>query len=121
LREDVAIMPPGPGLHRELADADRDRLSDDDLVRMAQARLRLVSHLQAQLLADLHAIGQRCDEVTRSDEVERRSWAEAEVAFAMGWTHYAASTQLCLAEETIERLPVVFAALESGVIDQPKA
>ena len=79
-------MPPGPRLASVLAAADRDQLSDDDLVRLAQSQLRLISHLQAQLLASLHAIGQRCDEITRRDEAERRSWAESEVAFAMGWT-----------------------------------
>lgn len=121
LPEEVAILPPGPRLHSELATADRDRLSDDDLVRLAQSRLRLISHLQAQLLADLHTMAQRCDEVTRRDEAERRSWAESEVAFAMTWTHHAASGQLCLAEDAIGRLPAVFAALEAGVIDLPKA
>jgi hypothetical protein len=121
LPDEVAVMPPGPGLHSVLADADRNQLSDDDLVRMAQSRLRLISHLQAQLLADLRAIGQRCDEVTGRDEAGRRSWAESEVAFAMTWTHYAAGTQLCLAEDCVERLPAVFAALEDGSIDLPKA
>jgi hypothetical protein len=122
LPEDLVLMPPGPQLAAVLAGVDRARLSDEDLVRLAQARHRLNAHLQAQLLADLHAIGARSDEaVGRPVDSDARRWAEVEIAFALTWTSRAASGQLGLADDLIDRLPVVFAALDTGEVDIPKA
>jgi hypothetical protein len=122
LPEDLVLMPPGPQLAVVLAGVDRARLSDEDLVRLAQARHRLNAHLQAQLLADLHAIGARSDEaVGRPVDSDARRWAEVEIAFALTWTSRAASGQLGLADDLIDRLPVVFAALDAGEVDIPKA
>jgi hypothetical protein len=121
LPDEVAIIPAGPQLALVLAHTDRASLSDEDLVRLAQARQRLAAHLQAQLLADLYAIGQRSDEILAKDEEGRRHWAECEVAMAMTWTGRAASWQLGLAEDLLERLPAVFAALDAGEIDVPRA
>jgi hypothetical protein len=117
----LAIIPAGPRLAAILAGVDRGSLSDEDLVRLAQARQRLAAHMQAQLLADIHAIGQRTDHLVRADEKERRGWAECEVAMAMTWTSRAAGWQLSLAEDLVDRLPVVFAALDAGEIDVPRA
>ncbi len=121
LPEELALIPAGPQLAAILAGVDRATLSDEDLVRLAQARQRLAAHLQAQLLADIHAIGQRTDDLFRTDEQERRGWAECEVAMAMTWTSRAAGWQLSLAEDLVVRLPVVFAALDAGEIDVPRA
>jgi hypothetical protein len=122
LPEDLVLMPPGPQLAAVLAGVDRARLSDEDLVRLAQARHRLNAHLQAQLLADLHAIGARSDEaVGRPVDSDARRWAEVEIAFALTWTSRAASGQLGLADDLIDRLPAVFAALDAGEVDIPKA
>jgi hypothetical protein len=122
LPEDLVLIPPGPKLDAILAGVDRARLSDEDLVGLAQARNRQVAHLQAQLLADLHAIGQRSDEaVGRPEGSGAGRWAEVEVALAMCWTSRAAGGQLGLADDVIDKLPVVFAALNDGTIDIPKA
>jgi Domain of unknown function (DUF222) len=121
LPEELALIPPGPRLAAILAGIDRDSLSDEDLVRLAQARQRLAAHLQAQLLADIHAIGQRTGDLVGGSEEERRGMGECEVAMAMTWTSRAAGWQLSLAEDLVDRLPVVFAALNSGEIDVPRA
>jgi hypothetical protein len=121
LPDELALIPPGPGLAAILAGVDRDSLSDEDLVRLAQARQRLAAHLQAQLLADIHAIGQRTDHLVGAKEEERRGWAECEVAMAMTWTVRAAGWQLSLAEDLVVRLPAVYAALDAGDIDVPRA
>jgi hypothetical protein len=120
LPDDLALLPPGPALGFLLTDVDRAALDDGDLVRLAQARQRLVSHLQAQLLSDLHAIGQRCDTAIGADPARGR-WAEVEIAFALRWTSRAAANQLGLADDLCDRLPAVHAALNTGVIDVPKA
>jgi hypothetical protein len=119
--DDLALIPAGPQLAAILAGVDRSALSDEDLVRLAQARQRLAAHLQAQLLADTHAIGQRTDDLFRADEQERRGWGECEVAMAMTWTARAAGWQLSLAEDLLVRLPAVYAALDAGEIDVPRA
>jgi uncharacterized protein DUF222 len=121
LPDDLALIPAGPGLAAVLAEVDRAGLSDQDLVRLAQARQRLAAHVQAQLLADVHAMRGRTDEILGADEQGRRGWAECEVGFALTWTRHAAGWQLSLAEELIDHLPAVFVALDSGDIDLPRA
>jgi hypothetical protein len=121
LPDDVAIIPAGLDLAAAVADVDRSSLCDEDLIRLAQARQRLAAHVQAQLLADLHAIGQRTDTVLCDTEQERQDWAETEIAMAMRWTARRAGGQLWLAEQLVGRLPAVFAALDAGEIDVPKA
>ncbi len=119
--DELALIPAGSQLAAILAGVDRSALSDDDLVRLAQARQRLAAHLQAQLLADIHAIGQRTGNLAGGGEEDRRGLGECEVALAMTWTSRAAGWQLSLAEDLVVRLPVVFAALDSGEIDVPRA
>ena len=114
LPDDVAILPAGLDLAAAVADVDRACLSDEDLIRLAQARQRLAAHVPAQLLADLHAIGGRVDRVLCRDEVDRHEWAETEIAFAMTWTRHRAGAQLVFADDLVDRLPAVFAALDAG-------
>jgi Domain of unknown function (DUF222) len=121
LPDDVAIIPAGLDLAAAVADVDRSSLSDEDLIRLAQARQRLAAHVQAQLLADLHAIGQRVDTAMCQTEQERQDWAETEIAMAMTWTARRAGGQLWLADQLVDRLPAVLAALDAGDIDVPKA
>jgi hypothetical protein len=47
LPDELAIIPAGPQLGAVLAGVDRAALSDEDLVRLAQARQRLAAHLRA--------------------------------------------------------------------------
>jgi hypothetical protein len=124
LPEDIAVLPPGPELTVLLASIDRSTLDSDDLVRLARARHRLVAHQQAELLADLHAVAQLPYEGPRppgrDDPPWSNVWAEVECAFAMRWTGRAASGQVTLAWELVERLPAVLDALRAGRIDVPK-
>src|SRR5919199_971896 len=114
-------MPAGLGLAAAVADVDLSALSDDDLIRLLQARQRLVAHAEAQLLADLHAIAQRVDRVLCRTEAQRHEWAETEIGFAMTWTRNRAGAHLCLADQLLDRLPAVFQALDRGELDVPKA
>ncbi|MPZ28401.1 MAG: hypothetical protein GEV12_18830 [Micromonosporaceae bacterium] len=56
LPDDLERVPPGPELAALLAPVDRDGLTARDRVRLAYARNRLASHVQAELLADLCAV-----------------------------------------------------------------
>ena len=53
LPEELEEMAAGAGLAETLEALDRRRLNGYDLVRMMQARARLISHLQAEWLADM--------------------------------------------------------------------
>jgi hypothetical protein len=93
LPEDLENLPPGPELATVLASVDRRALSDKDRVRLVQARNRLVSHMQAQLYADMYAVswGEPPDEdpLTGNPEDGAYSWTETELAFALRWTRVA--------------------------------
>jgi hypothetical protein len=121
--DELATLPAGPELAVRLAAIDRAGLPDRELLRVAQARQRLVAHQQAQLLADLHALATRPGDLglDPDPELERRDWAEVEIAFALRWSAVAAGVQLSLARDMIARLPAVFAALDRGAIDAPRA
>jgi Domain of unknown function (DUF222) len=124
LPEDVEFMAPGPVLAALLDSVDRRALSGGDRLRLAQARNRLVSHLQAQLLEDLYAVSWEeppADGPVAPQQASRYPWAETELAFAMRWTRTAAGGRLEQARELIEDLPAVRAALSAGEIDMPKA
>lgn len=117
-------MLPGPELAVLLAGVDRSGLDADDLLRLAQARSRLVAHQEAQLLADLHAVARKVPDsgpLPGRRDPGKYPWAECEVAFALRWTHSRATGQLAFSDELIDRLPQVFAALSAGLLDVPKA
>lgn len=63
---DLEQLAPGPQLAAVLAAVDRSRLSGGDLTRVAVARNRLAAHVQAELIADLYAVGQEDDTVERA-------------------------------------------------------
>jgi hypothetical protein len=127
LRDELEATPPGVALHTVLAGVDRSGLDAGELLRLAMARQRLIAHQEAQLLADLHAVARTVPEqdVPLPDRISRRAgkypWAEVEAAFAFRWTQGRAVGQFILADEVIDRLPQLFAALDAGVIDVPKA
>jgi hypothetical protein len=62
------------------------------------------AHVQAQLLADLHTIGQRADRQLCRTEQQRHDWAQTEIAFAMTWTRNRAGGQLVLADQLVDGL-----------------
>jgi hypothetical protein len=106
-----------------LASVDREALSSKDRVRLLQARNRLAAHVQGELYADLYAISRAepVDEQDSRDPEQPYPWATAEIAFALTWTHTAATIRLDQAMRMIEDLPMVQAALAAGRIDVPKA
>jgi hypothetical protein len=121
--EELAELPAGPVLAARLAAVDRAGLSDQELLRVMQARQRLVAHHQAQLLADMQALATRRGDfgLLPDPELDQRDWAQVEIAFALCWSAVAAGVQLSLARDLIEKLPVVFATLQRGAIDVARA
>jgi hypothetical protein len=125
LPEDLEGLPPGPELAAVLASVDRRALSDKDRVRLVQARNRLVSHMQAELYADMYAVswGEPPveDPLLRDPEDSAYSWTETELAFALRWTRVTAGVRLDQARRMVEDLPAIHTALSTGSIDVPKA
>jgi hypothetical protein len=124
LPEELESLPPGVELASLLSSVDRSALSERDRVRLARARNRLLSHVNAELLADLHAVTWEEppdeDAMVHGGLASRYPWAECEVAFALTWTHTAAGARLEQARQLVEELPQVLAALRAGDIDMPK-
>lgn len=124
LPDDLESLPPGAELAALLGAVDRRALSERDRVRLAQARNRLLSHVNAELIADLHAVTWEEppdeDAMVHGGLASRYPWAECEVAFALTWTHTAAGARLEQARQLAEELPQVLAALRAGDIDMPK-
>lgn len=56
LISEIDTMPPGPELAAVLAGVDREALSGYDRVALVRARSRLISHLQAELYADIESV-----------------------------------------------------------------
>src|SRR6266545_5060081 len=121
--EGLAEMPPGPELAAVLAGVDLSRLSGLDCVTVMRAQHRQATHEQARLLATIAEVG-RCgigpdDQLPRMDAPDE--FSADEIRGALVWTRTAANTQLSLAWDLVSRLPQVFATLDDGVIDVPKA
>jgi Domain of unknown function (DUF222) len=126
LPEDLEAMPAGLELAAALASVDRRALSGKDRVRLLRARHRLAAHVQGELYADMYAISrheppQEPDATPPGEEPEEYPWAATEIAFALRWTHTAASVRLDQARRLAEDLPAVQQALAAGDIDVPKA
>jgi hypothetical protein len=125
LPDGLAEMPPGPGLAAVLASIDRSGLSGFDMVVLLRARARQVAFEQAELAADLVAVG-AC--VRRESHGVPWVWdsdieglAAAEIAAALRWTRRSALSRFREAWGMVERLPAVWRALHAGLIDLPRA
>jgi hypothetical protein len=119
----LAEIPPGPGLAAVLDSIDPTRLSGLDCVELLRARHRQASHEQVRFMAAMVEVG-LCgmgpdDALPRMDAPDE--WSADEIRGALCWTRSAADTQLSLAWDLMSRLPGVFAALDAGSIDVPKA
>ena len=126
-------LPPGPELSAALGALPWEKVPNVRLVEVVQARSRQLAHEQAELLAGLveiaHAVavdnlpntlaGERAEAVARAGE--RFEWASHEIAAGLTWTPGAADRELAFATALLERLPLVFAALQHGLIDRGKA
>jgi uncharacterized protein DUF222 len=124
LVEQLQEMLPGPELATLLASIDRSSLDSEGLLRVAQARQRLIAHQESQFLMDLHAVARAVPDhgpqPGRRDLAGKYPWAEVEAACALRWTYARAGVQMMLADEVIDRLPAIHAALAAGQIDMPK-
>jgi hypothetical protein len=123
LPEGLADMPPGARLAAVLDSIDPTRLGVLDCVEAMRAHARQVCHEQARFMAAMVEVG-LCG-IGPDDRLPRRErpdeFAADEIRAALAWTRSAATTQLMLAWDVIGRLPDVWAALDRGRIDVPKA
>ncbi len=117
------VLPPGPELAAVLATVDRSRVGACDLHDLLQARVRLLAHVQAQLLADVweaaRSVGQPAESLTRSDELTEFSGDE--IAWTLHWSRSYAFGQALLGRVLLGKLPMVFEAMLAGRIDAAKA
>jgi hypothetical protein len=124
LVEDLGWLPTGIMLGAALNRLDRDQLSGFDRVSLLKARTRLISHLQAEQLADITSIHVSVAELANhpdpdTDLIEETTVSEVSAALVL--TRRAAEVQVELAYQLCERLPRVWKALSEGVIDLPRA
>ncbi|WP_028938259.1 HNH endonuclease signature motif containing protein [Pseudonocardia spinosispora] len=120
----LAQLAPGPELAAALAVIDRDTVSNGDMITVLQARYRLHAHTAAQLAADIASIGVRdplADPRTVATVSEPGQYASAELRAALSWTRRKADLELDFSSDLCRRLPLVFDALDTGLIDLPKA
>lgn len=121
LPADLETIQPGLLLAVVLSSVDRNRLSGFDRVELLKARSRLISHLQAELYADIHSVS---DTVSDLDRLENRDGfyiTASEVQAALTLTRRAGEMHTDLAFQLRDRLPGVWQALHDGLIDLAKA
>ena len=121
LPDDLEEIVPGRYLAAILSSIDRTKLSGYDVVRLLQARDRLVSHTQAGFYADVGEVAHACDPDTPARDVYPVGWAAEEVQTALMRTRRSAEADLDLALRLRSRLPDVFDAMESGQVDLGRA
>ena len=112
---DLEAQDASPYLAMVLASVDRTKLNGFDLVRLLQARERVVAHSQAGAIADTHEIayaspGRRQAPVSR-EEIPSE-FASDELRPALHLTRRAAENRMGLAIDLRERLPRVWEMLD---------
>jgi len=128
----AATLLPGSELSAVLGAIPREKVPNARLVEVLQARLRQLSHDQAELFADMVEIShtlaleklpdnhnEPVEVVARAEE--QFEWASHEIAAALTWTPTASDRELALATALCERLPLVYESLHRGDIDRAKA
>jgi hypothetical protein len=124
LLQRLETTPPGPDLAVLMARVDRSTVDGSGAITLAQARARQIAHEQAELLADIAEVG-RVDWHTPEGVVSRMSAPDEfsidRIAWTLRWSRPAAQAQLHLADDLIDRLPVVYTSLQAGRIDLPRA
>ena len=121
---DIEAFPPSSYLAVLLEHFDRKNLNGHDVVRLLKARERQLAHLQAQIMADTvetsySAPGDSESDVDRVEELFE--WAADELRPALTVSRRAAQYKLSFGTDVVERLPLVWALLDQGLIDLPKA
>ncbi len=101
---------------------DRTKLSGSDRLAVIRAHQRLISHYQAQMYRDMHAIKDLFHDMEGiENRVDAAFATEAEMRAALTWTRRRAETELSLAMDLHERHPELLAALDRGTIDVARA
>ena len=120
---DLAEIAPGPELARLLSGIKLSLLSGYDCVEVLKAQYRQVNYERARLMAAMVEVG-LCG-IGPDDELPRTAvpdeFAADEVRAALVLTRRAADSQFWLAYDLLTRLPAVHAAMEAGVLDEPRA
>ena len=120
---DLDHFAPGPHLAAIVESVDRAKLNGYDLVRLVQARERLVAHAQAGSMADVVEISYAAPGARDTDPErlgEAFEYAADELRPALRLSRRAAEFRLCLATDVVERLPRVWELFWHGLIDYPK-
>lgn len=99
-------MEPSPVLAAFLSTLTDETLSGFDRVRVLQAYQRLASVFQAQVLDAMASISDLMSEIESDPEIAAES-AAAEIGAALRLTRRAADSDLALAIDLKERLPLV--------------
>jgi hypothetical protein len=119
----LAQVAPGPELAGVLAGIELSRLSGYDCVEVLKARYRQLNHERAQLMAAMVEVG-LCG-IGPDDELPRvvvpDEFAADEIRAALALTRRAADAQFWLAHDLLTRLPAVHAAMDAGLLDEPRA
>ncbi|WP_028922366.1 HNH endonuclease signature motif containing protein [Pseudonocardia acaciae] len=120
----LAELSPGPELAAALDGIDLSRVPNGELLTMLGACARQLARADAQFLAIVAEIGRAdpaagLDEVARLPEPARYGADETRAALAL--TRRAAEVEHEFAEVLVHRLPLVFAALDTGEIMRAKA
>ena len=118
---DLETIPPGLLLAVVLSSVDRNRLSGFDRVELLKARSRLISHLQAELYADIHSVSEAVCDLDRFEHRDGFFITASEIQAALTLTRRAGEMHTDLAFQLRERLPGVWQALHDGLIDLAKA
>jgi hypothetical protein len=124
LPEGLPTMAPGPELAATLAGIDRSLLNGYELVILVQAERRQVAHYEAASFETMTELA-HCAPGYAGSPPERHAaideFAADELRAALVWTRRAASNNLGLALDVVERFPLVLSELAAGRIDVPRA
>jgi hypothetical protein len=118
----LAQVAPGPELAAVLAGIELSRLSGYDCVEVLKARYRQFNHERARLMATMVEVG-LCG-IGPDEELPRvvpDEFTADEVRAALVLTRRAADAQFWFAHDLVTRLPAVHAAMDAGVLDEPRA
>ncbi|MCE3556335.1 hypothetical protein LWC33_33445, partial [Pseudonocardia sp. RS11V-5] len=119
----LAELPPGPELAAALARIDLAAVPARDRLTVLEAWHRQDSHTRARFLRAMVAVGYADpDRPFSATELPdpHLDWAD-EIRAALAWTRRAADGRTDEAVALVVELPAVWAALERGQIDWPKA
>ena len=114
-------MEPGLFLAAILSSVDLAGLSGYDRVVVLRAHQKMVNHHQAWAHQAMAAIEDHCAELFDGDLEVASVAASAEIRWALNLTRRAADTELNLAHTLRQRLPILWDALVSGMIDIRRA